>query len=134
MILSSIHLAHVEQILCLLFTNHFYAKLGKCTFGVQSVEYMGHIITYQGLQADPNKSQAIRDWTAPTSLATLRALLGLTGFCRRFVQHYATIVSPLTDLLKGNSFSWPPSVEQAFLKLKEAMLQLPILAMPKFSE
>lgn len=81
----AVHLAHVEQILNLLLTNNFYAKLGKCTFGVQSVEYLGHIITHQGVQADSNKLQAIRDWTTPTSLTTLRAFLGLTGFYRRFV-------------------------------------------------
>lgn len=115
------HLAHVEQILNLLLTNNFYAKLGKCTYGVQSVEYLGHIITHQGVQADP------------TSLITLRAFPGLTGFYRRFVQNYATIASPMTDLLKGSTFSWPPSAAQAFLQLKEAMLQLPILAMPYFS-
>lgn len=85
------------------------------------------------MQADPSKLEAIRAWPAPISLTALRAFLGLTGFYRRFVKHYSTIASPLTDLLKDTTFSWPSPAAQAFLKLKEAMLHLPILAMPDFS-
>lgn len=103
------HLLHVEQVLSLLFTNQFFPKFSKCSFGVTVVEYLGHIISNQGVQADPGKLQAIVEWPAPTSLTTLRAFLGLTGFYRRFVKGYATIASPLTDLLRTSTFSWPPS-------------------------
>lgn len=53
------HLLHVDQVLSLLLANQFYAKLTKCHFGVNSVDYLGHIITGQGVQADPSKLQAI---------------------------------------------------------------------------
>lgn len=97
------------------------------------MEYLGHIISGLGVQADPGKLQAIHDWPAPCSLTTLRAFLGLTGFYRRFVQHYATIASPLTDLLKATTFSWPESAAKAFTQLKEAMQRLPVLSLPDFS-
>lgn len=69
----------------------------------------------------------------PTSLTALRAFLGLTGFYRRFVRHYASIASPLTDLLRAKSFSWTPEAAKAFVQLKEAMTTLPLLALPNFS-
>jgi hypothetical protein len=53
------HLKHIEQILYLLLTHQFYAKLSKCHFGVTSVDYLGHIISAQGVKADPAKVQAI---------------------------------------------------------------------------
>lgn len=127
------HLFHVEQVLFLLHKHQFYAKLSKCRFGVQSVDYLGHIISAQGVQADPSKIEAIVEWPVPHSFTTLRAFLGLTGFYRRFVQHYATIAGPLTDLLKAPTFSWNPTAMQAFEKLKKAMTSLPVLSLPDFS-
>lgn len=59
--------------------------------------------------------------------------LGLTSFYRRFVRHYATIASPITDLLKSTTFSWSPATTQAFETLKMAMSTLPVLALPDFS-
>jgi hypothetical protein len=102
----SSHLLHLENVLQLLLKNKFYAKLSKCHFGVTSVDYLGHIITGKGVHADPTKVKDILAWPIPKSLTELRAFLGLTSFYRRFVQHYATIASPLTDLLKESTLKW----------------------------
>jgi len=98
-----------------------------------SVHYLGHVISNQGVQDDTEKLAAISDWPTPSSFTTLRAFLGLTGFYRRFVQNYATIASPLTDLLKLPKFTWPPTAAEAFHQLKSAMLKLPLLTLPDFS-
>lgn len=127
------HLLHLEQVLALLLQQQFYAKLSKCSFGVSSVDYLGHIISNRGVQVDPSKIKAIEDWPVPTSLTALCGFLSLTGFYSRFVKHYATIASPLTDLLKANSFSWTSTADTAFQKLKEVMLHLPLLSLPDFS-
>lgn len=127
------HLLHVEQVLSLLLQQQFYAKFSKCNFGVTSVDYLGHIITDQGVRIDPSKIQAIEDRPAPTSLTTLQAFLGPMGFYCRFVKHYATTAGPLTDLLKCNNFLCPSTAETAFQKLKEAMKILPMLMLPHFS-
>ncbi|KAL0319961.1 UNVERIFIED_CONTAM: Retrovirus-related Pol polyprotein from transposon.6 [Sesamum radiatum] len=85
------HLLHLKQVLQVLSTHSLFAKLSKCLFGVRSVEYLGHIISMDGLHADPSKLQVITDWPIPTSLTAHRGFLGLTGYYRRFVKHYATI-------------------------------------------
>ena len=59
--------------------------------------------------------------------------MGLTGYYRRFVQHYGSIVAPLTQLLKAGSFKWTDETQQAFLKLQDIMMTLPILALPDFN-
>lgn len=127
------HLQHIELILDLLHNHQFYAKLPKCKFGVSSVDYLGHVISSQGFQADPAKVQAMFSWPAPKNITALRAFLGLTGFYRRFVANYASIASPLTDLLKSNSFHWNETANIAFHKLKLAMQNPPLLTLPNFN-
>ncbi|KAL0342902.1 UNVERIFIED_CONTAM: Retrovirus-related Pol polyprotein from transposon [Sesamum angustifolium] len=116
-----------------LLSHRFYTKLSKCKFGVTSVEYLGHVVSVCGVEPNPSKLHVIHEWPVPSSLTELRAFLGLTGFYRRFVRHYSAIAEPLTDLLKSNSFVWPPSAMQAFQALKIAMTSLPVLTLPNFS-
>ncbi|KAK4397318.1 Retrovirus-related Pol polyprotein from transposon opus [Sesamum angolense] len=127
------HLRHVRLVLHTLLSNQFYAKLSKCKFGVTSVEYLGHVVSVRGVEPDPSKLYVIHEWPVPSSLMELRVFLGLTSFYRRFVRHYSTIVGPLTDLLKSNTFVWPPSAMQAFQALKTSMTSLLVFTLPDFS-
>ncbi|KAL0366301.1 UNVERIFIED_CONTAM: Retrovirus-related Pol polyprotein from transposon [Sesamum radiatum] len=116
-------------------TDHsVFAKLSKCSFGVTSTDYLGHIISSAGVAADPSKLQAIVDWPAPYSLTALRAFLGLIGYYRCFVRGYAFIAGPLTDLVRRSGFSWTPTAATAFDALKSAMLTLSMLSLTYFSQ
>ncbi|XP_042012393.1 uncharacterized protein LOC121760857 [Salvia splendens] len=97
---------HLEQVLSTLAANIFFVKLSKCIFCSSTVDYLGHLITDGRLKADPAKIEAMVAWQTPTTVKQLCGFLGLTGYYRRFVAHYAIIAAPLTDLLKKDSFVW----------------------------
>ena len=94
---------------------------------------MGHLISKEGVRANPSKIAAMLDWPLPTNLKSLRGFLGLTGYYRKFIQGYGIIAAPLTALLKKNSFQWTDVARRAFQDLKLAVTNPPVLALPNFS-
>jgi hypothetical protein len=99
------HVHHVDKILQLLEEQKIYAKSSNCAFGVQEVEYVGHIVSHEGVKVDPNKIKAMREWPIPKTLKKLRGFLGLTDYYHKFFKNYGQIAAPLTTLLKKEEFS-----------------------------
>lgn len=121
---------HLTNTFALLRAHKLFVKLSKCAFGQSSLEYLGHIISDQGVVADPIKLKGMQDWPRPTSVKSLRHFLGLTGYHRRFIKGYDSISQPLTNLLKKDAFCWPREAEEAFQSLKTTMMTALVLAMP----
>ena len=57
-------------------------------------EYLGHVVSAEGLSPDPAKVQAVRDWKVPESVTDVRSFLGLAGYYRRFIPQFAKIAAP----------------------------------------
>ena len=89
----------------LLEEKKLYENPFKCSFGVQEVEYLDHIVSHEGVKLDPGKIQAMREWPIPKTLKKLRGSLGLASYYQQFVKNYVQIVEPLTTLLKKEAFS-----------------------------
>ncbi|KAL6347245.1 hypothetical protein AAG906_013681 [Vitis piasezkii] len=127
------HLQHVKTIFELLRQHQLFVKFKKCEFGKHELEYLGHIISADGVKVDQSKIQAMLDWPRPTTVTELRAFLGLTGYYRKFVHNYGIIARALTNLLKKGKFQWDEAAKKAFENLKAAMTTTPTLALPDFS-
>lgn len=127
------HLEHVRLVFEILRTHRLFVKHKKCEFAKQELEYLGHIISGDGVKVDQEKIKSMIEWPAPTSITELRGFLGLTGYYRKFVKDYGIMARPLTNLLKRGRFLWDAVAEQAFVALKTAMTTTPTLALPDFS-
>lgn len=79
-----------------------YAKESKCHFNCAELKYLGFIVGNGCIKPDAKKVQAVADWPRPRSKSDVRSLLGLTNYFRRFIQGYASLVAPLSALLKDD--------------------------------
>jgi hypothetical protein len=94
------HVQHLKQVFQVLMEHKLYIKSSKCAFAQSQIEYLGHIISQNGVATDPTKIDAMARWLVPHSLTDVRAFLGITGYYRKFIRSYDIIAKPLTSLLK----------------------------------
>ena len=97
------------------------------------MEYLGHILSAEGVATNPGKIEAVQQWKIPTNTTELRSFLGLAGYYRRFIKDYSVICRPLHDLIKKDSFLWSDSQTAAFDKLKFSLTHAPVQALPDFT-
>jgi hypothetical protein len=79
------HMRHIQKVLRTLRQHKLYANLGKCSFGMNKVQYLGCIVDEYGLHVDLAKIKVICDWPSPTTLTDLQSFLGLDKFYQRFL-------------------------------------------------
>lgn len=118
----------------------------------QSISYLGHTVSDQGISTDPEKISAVKDWPAPTNVKELRQFLGFIGYYRRFVKDYAKIIAPLNSLLKGHDthrgktprkgnktikavpWKWSENKMEAFKTIKEKLTSPSVFGYADYSK
>lgn len=129
------HHEHLRQVLNLLRQHKLYGKLSKCEFDRDAVEYLGHIVGRSGVQVDPRKVKAVKEWPPPRDKHEVLQFLGLANYYRRFVENYASIAAPLTDLTrKVVPFKWESRHQEAFETIKQKLTTSPVLTLPNMAE
>ncbi|KAH0757840.1 hypothetical protein KY290_021333 [Solanum tuberosum] len=129
------HASHLRVVLQTLKDHQLFAKFNKCEFWLQSVAFLGHIVTSEGIRVDSQKIEAVKQWPRPTSATDIRSFLGLAGYYRRFVEGFSSIASPLTKLTqKKVKFQWSDDCEKSFAELKTRLTTTPVLTLPEGSD
>jgi hypothetical protein len=96
----------------------------KCAFARTQVNYLGYVVTNDGVTASPDKIKLVRQYPVPRNVREVRSFLGLASFYRRLFPKFADIAKSLTQLIrKGNQFIWESSQQAAFEKLQETYAQ-----------
>jgi hypothetical protein len=123
------HADHLRVVLQRLRDHRLYAKFSKCEFWLDSVKFLGHTISSEGISVDPTKVQEVMDWKPPTSVHQIRSFLRLAGYYRRFIPDFSKIAKPMTELLKKEvKFVWDDKCEEAFCTLRALLTTAPVLA------
>jgi hypothetical protein len=129
------HANHLHIVLQKLRDHHLYAKFSKCEFWLDTVNFLGHTISSDGISVDPSKVQEVLDWKPPTSVHQIRSFLGLAGYYHRFIPDFSRIAKPMIEQLKKEvKFSWDQKYEDAFHTLRAHLTTAPVLAQPDVSK
>jgi hypothetical protein len=109
------HEQHLRMVLRVLREHQLYAKLSKCSFDQRQIHYLGYIISKEGIVVDPEKVEAIREWSAPRNVVEVRSFMGLVGYYRRFIARFSRIAHSITSLQwKEKKFQWTKECESNF--------------------
>jgi len=122
------HWKHVKEVLKRLQKAGLYAKAEKCEFHLESVEYLGYVLSLSGLTMSDAKVKTIQEWLEPKKIKDIQSFLGFANFYRRFIFNYLDIVIPLTRLTrKDTPWNFDENCRKAFNTLKQAFTPAPIL-------
>jgi hypothetical protein len=126
------HLERLDAVFQRLKQAKMKLNASKCKLFRLKVHFLDHVISHQGVEPDPAKTEVVRTWRTPQNLTELRAFVGLANYYRRHIKSFAEIAHPLHELTKkGALFRWTERQQHAFEKLKVALTSAPILAMPQ---
>ena len=123
------HIHNLEEVLARLKSHGIRVKSSKCLFFQESVEYLGHKITSEGLHTTTKKVDAIQLAPTPKNQQELRSFLGLLHYYGKFIPNLASLIYPLNNLLKANTpWNWTEQCEQAFKNAKQKLTSAAVLA------
>ena len=127
------HLQDLQQVFDKLRLAGLTLNLKKFRFCQTNIQFLGHIVTPQGIQPDPDKITAVMHFPTPTTLKEVQRFLGMAGWYHRFVPGFSQVAEPLNTLKKkGVRFLWTEACQKAFDTLKNFLTTPPILGHPNF--
>ena len=132
------HLGHVRAVLQTLREKKLFAKLSKCAFEKPELNFLGFLVSRDGIKIDPAKAVIVEQWPRPQTIQDVQRFVGLCNYFKKFIQGYGELAAPLTNLLKKDALdvvqAWPEACQKAFEGLKLAITSAPVLCLPDFTK
>lgn len=128
------HICHLAKVFQKLRDHNLRINIEKCTFCTSEIKYLGHLVCEEGIKTDPEKTKAIKEMPAPTTVKGVRQFIGLCSWYRCFISNFSDISTPLTQLMKKNAkFHWGQEQQNAFDTLKERICQDTVISCPDYT-
>ena len=125
------HLKHIRILFQRLREADLKLKDSKCNYFKTHVQYLGHLVSGNGIKPLPEKLESVKKMPAPTTPKEIKQFLGLVGYYRKFIPRFADIARPMTNLTKQDvPFEWTIQCQASFEMLQEALITSPILKYP----
>ena len=126
------HLSRLKQVLMRIREANLKLKPSKCHLLQEEVEFLGHVVSEEGILPNPRNIEKLLNWPRPVNTTQVRGIIGLGSYYRRFVQDFSKLVHPLTELTKKDKpFKWTDKCEEAFQRLKEVLTGAEVMGYPK---
>ena len=129
------HIDRLRGVFHKLFLAGLKLKPKKCEFFKSKIAYLGHIVSAKGIETDPKKVEAVKNWTVPKTVTDIRSFLGFTNYYRQFIKDYTKVARPLNTLIWGENavkkkklVEWDEQCQKVFDTLKDLCTSTPILA------
>ena len=129
------HLGNLQAVLQRLREAGLKLQPKKCAFLQSQVSYLGHVVSSEGVAADPAKVEKVATWPVPMTVKEVQQFLGFAGYYRRFVKHFADVARPLHHLTERTmEFRWTKQCQVAFDELRRRLVTAPVLAYPDYTK
>lgn len=131
------HLEQLEEIFRRCQKTNLELNAEKCRFGLNEIDYLGYIVTPEGIKPNPKKIQAIQAMERPTTVTEVRRLIGMVQYYRDLWPRRSHILEPLTAISsgrKGTKINWTPQLEDTFQKIKQMVCKETLLTYPDWNK
>lgn len=129
------HLEHLKKVIERIVQVGLKLKPSKCKFVQKELEYLGHLVSHDGLKLNPRLVEAVEKFPAPSNAHEIKRFLGLCSYYRKFVPRFADIANPVHYLTRQDvSFQWTAGCQRAYEELKKRLVSAPVLVYPNFEE
>lgn len=109
------HIEILKEVFKILKDNKLFIKESKCALFLEHVEFLGHVISSEGVSVEQGKTDAIKNWPTPTNVTEVQQFMGLANYYRKFIFKFSEIAQPLTSLTRKNVlFNWTENQQKSF--------------------
>jgi hypothetical protein len=129
------HLQHLDDVFSKLREVNLKLNPNKCCFATKSITFLGRVVSKDGTKPNLGEIEAVLHFLKPKTITNIRSFLGLTGYYRNYVRGYSHLTAPQFELIKRDiDFVWNLDYQQAFLALKGALVDAPMLIQLDFKK